>query len=353
MRSERRQPAMNPPSHTGQIRRQEISMEFGIQLANMEPARFRDVAQAAEGLKFDLIMFPDHIVLEGPERQYDPHALAYDTLSIAAALTQCTSRIRIGHLVLCNLFRHPTIAAQSLMTLDHLSGGRLIAGLGTGWTESEFRMTGIAFPPIAERLRMLDEALTCIRSLWTMERSNFDGEFYHLRDAILWPKPIQKPHPPIILGGGGKGLLRIAARHADYINIIQEAGKPGHISLANLKKLTDDAYRAKVNFVREEARSAGRDPNAIRISNAIFAPAIASSREESRKNAEMMAAMFQTAPETVAQSPMALVGTPEECVAELRRRAKEWEVTQFIFSSAAAADEKTLRLIAEKIIPNI
>jgi probable F420-dependent oxidoreductase len=328
-------------------------MEFGVQLANMEPHRFRDTAQAAEGLGFDLILFPDHIVMEGPERQYDPHGLAYDTMSIAAALTQATKTIRIGHLVLCNLFRHPAITAQSLMTLDHLSGGRLVAGLGTGWTETEFKMTGIAFPPITERLKMLDEALTCMRSLWTNERSNFDGEFYHLRDAILWPKPIQEPHPPILLGGGGKALLRIAAKHADYINIIQDAGKAGHISLANVRKLTDQAYRAKVNFVREEARRAGRDPQAIRISNAIFAPAITNSREETRKTAEMMAPMFQTTPEAIMQSPMALIGTPEECVIELRRRAKEWDVSQVIFSSMAAADEKTLRLIANEIAAKV
>jgi probable F420-dependent oxidoreductase len=328
-------------------------MEFGVQLANLEPHRFRDIAQAAEALRFDLVLFPDHIVMEGPERQFDPHGLAYDTMSIAAALTQATKTVRIGHLVLCNLFRHPAITAQSLMTLDHLSGGRLVAGLGTGWTETEFRMTGIPFPPIAERLRMLDEALICMRSLWTNERSNFDGEFYHLRDAILWPKPLQEPHPPIIIGGGGKGLLRIAAKHADYVNIIQDAGKPGHISLENVKKLTDQAYRAKVSFVREEARRAGRDPQAIRISNAIFMPSITKSPQETRKTAEMMAPMFQTTPEAIMQSPMALIGTPEECVTELRRRAKEWDVSQFIFSSALAADEKNLKLLAEEIIARI
>src|SRR6267154_1754991 len=200
-------------------------MEFGIQIANMSPAKFREVAQTAEGLGFDIIYFPDHIVMEGPEHQMDPHALAYDHIAVAAALIEATKKIRIGHLVLCNLFRHPAITAQSLMTLDHLSNGRLLAGLGSGWTETEFKMTGISFPQITERLRMLDEALVVIKSLWTKEQTTFDGEFYHLKDAILWPKPIQKPCPPIIVGGGGKGLLRIAAKHADYLNLIPGAGK--------------------------------------------------------------------------------------------------------------------------------
>ncbi|HLI81794.1 MAG TPA: LLM class flavin-dependent oxidoreductase, partial [Candidatus Binataceae bacterium] len=184
-----------------------MKLEFGFQFANMEPARMRDLAQAAEALDYDYIVFPDHLVNEGPERQGDPHALVWDMMSMAAAVATWTKKIRVGHLVLCNLFRHPAITAQSLMTLDHLSNGRLLAGLGTGWTETEFRMSGIPFPPISERLRMLDEALTCIKSLWANELSNFAGEFYHLKNATLWPKPIQKPRPPIIVGGGGKGLL--------------------------------------------------------------------------------------------------------------------------------------------------
>ncbi|MDO8432246.1 MAG: LLM class flavin-dependent oxidoreductase [Candidatus Binatus sp.] len=319
----------------------------------MPPARFREIAQTAEGLGFDLILFPDHIVMEGPERQMDPHALAYDHIAVAAALMEATKKIRIGHLVLCNLFRHPAITAQSLMTLDHLSNGRLIAGLGTGWTETEFRMTGISFPPIAERLRMLDEALTCIRSLWSNEQTNFDGEFYHLKDAILWPKPIQKPYPPILLGGGGKGLLRIAAKHADIVNIISEAGKMGHISLEYIRKMTTDAFREKADFVRAEAKKHGRNPAAIRLSNAIFAPTVTETREEGRQAAEMMAQMFGMSVDAVRQSPLALIGTPDECVVELKRRAKEWDVTQFIFSGPIGQDEKGLRRLREDILAHV
>src|SRR5262249_9572586 len=148
-------------------------------------------------------------------RQFDPHHLSYDPMVMVAVIAEATKRIRVGHLVLCNLFRHPVITAQSLNALDRLTNGRTFAGLGTGWTEREFKMTGIPFPDIGTRLRMLDEALTVIRSLWTKEETTFAGEFYQLKDAILWPKPVQRPHPPILLGGGGKGLLRIAAKHAD------------------------------------------------------------------------------------------------------------------------------------------
>lgn len=327
-------------------------MEFGIQLANMEPAKLRDVAQAAESLGYDLIMFPDHLVLEGPERQYDPHTIVYDNIAVAAALSEATKKIRIGHLVLCNLFRHPAITAQSLMTLDHLSGGRMLAGLGTGWTETEFRMSGIPFPPITERLRMLDEALTCMRSLWTNEQTTFDGEFYKFKDAIMWPKPVQKPHPPIIVGGGGKGLLRIAAKHADYINIIPDAGKPGRISLENVKGMTDQVYRDKAAFVREEAKRHGRNPDTIKVSNFIFTLMITDSPEATRKTAEGMAPAFGTTPELMLQSPMSLIGTPEECATELKRRAKQWDVSQFIFA-AMGMDEKQVRRLHEEVIAHV
>ncbi len=328
-------------------------MEFGLQLANMEPAALRSNAQAAEALGYDLIVLPDHLVLEGPERQLDPHALAYDMIVVAAMLAEATQKIRIGHLVLCNLFRHPAITAQALMTLDRLSGGRLLAGLGTGWTETEFQMTGISFPPIAERLRMLDEALACIVSLWTNERTTFSGEFCKFDDAILWPKPVQKPRPPIVVGGGGNGLLRIAAKYADYVNLIPDAGKAGKISLENVKRMTDEWFRGKVDFVRREARRLGRDPDQIRISNFVFTLAITDSRDHTRKTAEMLGPMLGQTPEGILGSPMALIGTPEECVAELKRRAKDWGASQFIFSTFMGVDEKTIRRLREDVISHV
>jgi probable F420-dependent oxidoreductase len=328
-------------------------MEFGIQFANMEPAALRAHAQAAEALGYDLIVLPDHLVLEGPERQFDPHSLAYDMIVIAAVLAEATKKIRIGHLVLCNLFRHPAITAQALMTLDRVSGGRLLAGLGTGWTETEFEMTGIPFPPIAERLRMLDEALACIISLWTNERTTFAGEFYKFENAILWPKPVQKPRPPIVVGGGGKGLLRIAAKYADYVNLIPDAGKRGKISLDNVKRMTDESFREKADFVRQEARRVGRNPQAIHLSNFVFTWAITDSRDATRKTAEMLGPMLGQTPEGILASPMSLLGTPDECVAELKRRAKEWGVSQFIFSTFMGTDEKAIRRLREEVIAHV
>jgi len=323
-------------------------MEFGLQIANMEWQQLRDTAQEAEGLGFQTLLVPDHIVAEGPERQFDPHFLSYDVMIQVALLAEATKKARVGHLVLCNLFRHPVMTAQSLTSLDRLSNGRLIAGLGTGWTEREFKMTGISFPDIGTRLRMLDEALTCIRSLWTNEHTTVAGEFYQFDESILWPKPVQQPHPPILLGGGGKGLLRVAAKHADIVNIISDAGKPGYIKLANVAKLTDESFQAKVKFLRDEAARHGRDGSKIRISNVIFSVIVTNSAAETQATAEGMAPMFNTSPEGLLHSPLSLIGTPEQCIAELKRRQRDWDVSQVIFSGGAP-----IRRLAEEVLPHV
>ena len=171
---------------------------------------------------------------------------AFDSMTLATIAAEATRTVKVGHMVLCNLFRHPAITAQSLATLDHLSGGRAIAGLGSGWTETEFRMTGIPFPDVATRLRMLDEALVCLRGLWSDEPFTFAGEFYRFTEATLLPRPVQRPHPPIVLGGSGRGLLRIAARHADSLNLISSAGREGYIALKSVVAFTDASFKAKV-----------------------------------------------------------------------------------------------------------
>jgi probable F420-dependent oxidoreductase len=325
-------------------------MEFGLQIGNLDWQRLKDVAREAEELGFDALFVPDHVVFETVEKQYDPHHLAYDAMVNVAVLIEATKRVRVGHLVLCNLFRHPVITAQSLASLDTLSGGRTYAGMGTGWTEREFRMTGIPYPDIATRLRMLDEALTCMRSLWANEQTSFRGEFYRLEEAILWPKPVQKPNPPILVGGGGRGLLRLAAKHADVVNIISDAGKPGYISLAQISKLTDDSFREKIRFLREETKKNGRDPKSIRVSNVIFSVVITDSEQATRAAAEGMAPIFGAPPELIVKSPMSLIGTPEQCTAELKRRIREWELSQVVFSNT---DEKTMRRLAKEVLPGV
>ena len=325
-------------------------MEFGLFLMGSDFDAVRASAREAEELGYDLVVFPDHFVHLQPGGNYDPHTLAHESILLAAAAADATRKIRIGHLVLCNLFRHPALAAQSLMSLDHLSGGRAVAGFGAGWTKVDFDMTGIEFPDIAARLRMLDESLTCVRSLWTRERTTFDGEFYRLRDAILWPKPLQQPHPPIIIGAAGRAALRLAAKHANVVNMGIHTGKAATLTVEAMRELTGDAVRKRAAFVRAEAAAMGRDPDAITISTAIFSVSLAQSSAEAEGAARTIGEMFGISPREAVRSPLFLIGTPEQCIEELRRRVREWGVGQFILMAGAL---ETTRRLAVEVMPHV
>ena len=252
------------------------------------------------------------------------------------ALAAATTRARIGALVLCNLFRHPGTTAQVTSTLDHISGGRAMLGLGSGWTRAEFEMMGAPFPDVKPRLRMLDEALEVIKRLWTTERASFDGEFYKLRDAISVPKPVQKPRPPIMLGGSGKGLLRIAARHADIFNIVADTVKAGTVDPREVAKVTDAGFREKADFLRAEVKAAGRDLASVTLSSTIFIGVITDTPEAAAQMAGGIGGMFGLDAAEVQKMPLALIGTPKQCIDELKRREREWGLTHYILSERAS-----------------
>jgi probable F420-dependent oxidoreductase len=321
-------------------------MEYGVQIGSAELGEIKELAATAERLGYGVIMTPDHIVYEGPEKQVEADWLSYDAMVRAALMIEATQRVHVGHLVLCNLFRHPAITAQSIMTLDRLSGGRAFCGIGTGWTQTEFDMTGIPYPDVTTRLAMLDEALTVMKSLWSQERTTFAGTHYQLQDAMLHPKPTRQP--TILLGGGGKGLLRIAAKHADVVNIIADVGANGYISAQEAGKLTDAAFRAKVTFLRQEAKRQGRDGNAIRISNVAFTTMLTESAEHTRGVCEAMAGFFKVPADAIPRTPLALIGTPPEVAAEIGRRRREWDVSQVVFS---AREPGLIERIATEVIP--
>jgi F420-dependent oxidoreductase-like protein len=161
-----------------------------------------------------------------------------------------TRRIKLGPMVLGNTFRHPAVVANMAATLDHVSGGRLQLGFGAGWMQSEHDGYGIPLPRPAERIDRLDEALQVVKLLLTEKRATFEGRHYQLRDAICEPKPLQRPHPPIVVGGGGeKRTLRVVARHADEWN-----GEASPSQMAH-----------KIAVLREHCRAVGRDADEIEI----------------------------------------------------------------------------------------
>lgn len=175
----------------------------------------------------------------------------FEGMTLLAAMAEATSRVRIGLMVAGNTYRHPAVLAKMATTIDHLSGGRLEFGLGASGAEIEHTMLGIPFYTAGERIRRLGEALTVCRKLWTEERASFDGRYYRLTDAISNPKPLQRPHPPIWVGGGGEKLtLRVVAEHADVWNVI------GSVEEVVRKASVLDQHCAEV----------GRDPVEIRRS---------------------------------------------------------------------------------------
>ena len=176
----------------------------------------------ADELGFYGVWDYDHFY--GPDAIGDAVARDYrkDTLegwTTLAAMATVVKRARIGCLVTGVTYRNPAVLAKMAVTVDHISGGRLEFGLGAAWHEDEHRGYGIPFPSAGERIAMVDEALRVIKALWTEDTANFDGEHFRLEDAICNPKPVQKPHPPIVVAGqGAKKSLRVVATHADEWN---------------------------------------------------------------------------------------------------------------------------------------
>jgi F420-dependent oxidoreductase-like protein len=221
-------------------------VRFGIQ-TGQQFASWPDIVrlwQRAEALGYDSAWTYDHFVAVMMD-PYDPTLEAWTCL---AALAMATTRIRIGVLVTGNTYRHPAVLAKMATTVDVISHGRLELGIGSGWYEPEHRMLGLAFGSARERCERLDEALALIRCLWTQRETSFNGKHYRLDGALHEPKPVQQPHPPIIVAGAGeKRLLPVVARHA---NGWSSFGSPA-------------VYRRKLQVLASLGAAAGRDVDDI------------------------------------------------------------------------------------------
>jgi F420-dependent oxidoreductase-like protein len=203
-----------------------------------------DLWRHAERTGWDIACVTDHFMPNTKERE-GAMLEAWSTLSALAALVP---RIRVGTIVLGNTYRHPAVVAKMAAQVDIISGGRLLLGMGAGWQENEHEAYGIPFYTVGERLARLEEACEVLKALFTQKRANYTGRFYRLSDAPLDPKPVQAPHPELMIGGGGERVtLRIAAKHADHWNVW---GGP-HV-LARKGRILDDHCAA-----------VGRDPRSI------------------------------------------------------------------------------------------
>jgi F420-dependent oxidoreductase-like protein len=228
----------------------ERPVRFGIKTAQMG-GRYEGIREAwleADALGFDTAWGHDHLL-----NQDDLAAPEEEGWTALAALLALTKRIRGGLMVTSNTFRHPAVLAKMATTVDIISNGRLDVGLGAGWMEAEHEQYGLPLPPVGERMRRLEEACRVLKALWTEPRATVEGTYYAVREAYHEPKPVQQPHPPLLIGGGGeKVLLRIVAQHADQWN---------------LSKGTPDEFRHKCTVLDEHCRAVGRDPRTIERSS--------------------------------------------------------------------------------------
>ena len=203
-----------------------------------------EIARHAEATGWDGVWFADHFM---PPEWDDVAGDTLECWAVLAALAAAVPRVRLGSLVCGNTYRHPAVLANQAAAVDRISGGRLVLGLGAAWQENEHRAYGIDFPGTRERLERLDEACQVVKALLTEERTSFDGRHYRLENAPLEPKPVQRPLPLLVGGGGERVLLRIAAQWADEWNVW---GDPATL-------------RHKVDVLARHCERIGRDPGEI------------------------------------------------------------------------------------------
>jgi probable F420-dependent oxidoreductase len=322
-------------------------LKFGIFLPTHDFARASETAQTAEQQGFYSVSINDHFFPPmGPEHRKTPQLECYTTLSAIAAVT---SRVRLLPMVTAMSFRNPALLAKMTSTLDQISGGRFIAGLGSGWLRDEYEANGYPYPSNAERLAQMAEGIRVLKAMWTQPEPSFSGRYFKIEKAYNFPQPVQKPHPPIMIGGGGSKLLKIAGEEADMVNVAAPI-TTGAVDMASMLKFDKAELRRRIAMLHGFAKAAGRDPSAIGIS-AFLTVMPAADAGQSAAIAEGTAkSMGFAGAQAVRESPMFLIGTPEELKREIRSRSEEFGISHFI--AVFMADEAR-DLFARKVLPGL
>jgi F420-dependent oxidoreductase-like protein len=304
-------------------------VRFGVTLPQIKRSwtEARDAALELERLGFDSVWVCDH--LHGVPLPTLPIFEAWTQLAAVAAVTE---RVELGTLVTPPFFRNPAVLAKQIATLDHVSGGRAIAGLGAGWFEAEFEAYGCEFPSLGRRMAALEEEIRVLKSLWTEERTTFEGEHFRVKDAICEPKPVRRP--PILVGGGGeKVLMGIAARHADVWN--------------NLA-VFQDRLGDKVAALRRRCEEVGRDPGDIEISQqcVVVLGADAAEAEAHLSKAKRIYGGHMGG----SLEQHGIWGDPEGVIERIRRHV-DLGCTTFLMELFGRDTRVPARLFAERVLP--
>ncbi len=286
---------------------------FGVQVAGThDAAAWRALARKVEDLGYTTLFMPDHFI----ETELAP------MVGIAFA-AEATTTLRVGMLVLGNDYKHPAVTAKEAATVDVLSEGRLEFGLGAGWMRTDYDALDLQYDPPRTRIERLGEALAIIKASWGEKPFDHHGQHYNITAYDGLPKPVQQPHPPVLVGGGGRHLLRLAGREADIVGINPNL-RAGAITGDALQTSLAEQTRQKVDWIRE---GAGDRFEQLELQIRYFVAAIT---DDARGFAEALAPGFGTSADEALSSGVALVGTVDEVCDTLRRRREEWGVSYVV-----------------------
>lgn len=305
-------------------------IEFGVYIPQLKFSydELRDRVLTSERLGYDCVWFYDHFYSPG-----SPEAPAFESWTLISALSAVTYKVRLGHLVLCNPFRHAALLAQMAISLDVISRGRLELGIGSGSYAREFEEYGIPFASIPERAAQLEEAVQVIKLLFTQTRATFDGKYYSLKSAPSPLRPVQKPHPPITIGGGGeKFTLPLVARHAD---------------MWNCPTYSLGEFQRKFDLLKAECEKINRDPATLRISEEAV---LVIAESEAALCTALESARRRYGSKSWGLEAGGYVGTPEQLIEHILGKIARG-ITNFAFFFHDRAAPESLELFASRVMP--
>jgi probable F420-dependent oxidoreductase len=278
-------------------------------------AAWRERARLTEALGYSCLFIPDHFT-----DQFGPLV----ALTVAA---EATTTLRVGSLVFDNDYRHPVVLAKEIATLDVISSGRVEFGLGAGWMQSDYDAAGLAYDPPGVRIDRLEEALTVLKGLWADGQTTFSGRHYTITGAECRPTPLTRPHPPILIGGGGRRMLTIAGREADIVGINPDL-RAGRIGPEVVASAAPERWDERIKWVQAAAGDRFDD---LDLQILTFVVMIVDDRQAA---AEQMAPLFGVDPAVALDMPIALVGSIEQICETLIERRERWGFNYIVVHEA-------------------
>ncbi|MBM4258424.1 MAG: LLM class flavin-dependent oxidoreductase [Deltaproteobacteria bacterium] len=321
-------------------------VKFSLFLPTGDFAKARAAAEWADTHGFYSVSINDHFFspLGAPQT---PQLECYATLSAIASITK---NIRLAPAVTAMSFRSPAMLAKMTATLDHISNGRFIFGVGSGWQRSEYDAHGYPYPNNVERLDQLHDALKLIKCMWTQEEPTYKGRYFAIEKAYNHPRPVQKPHPPIMVGGASKKLLQIVAAEGQIANLIPPIvnGKDFVQDPQAAVKFDKPELKRRIDMLNSFIAEAGRPAGSVEVSGIAMVNILRSKSEADAAIKATTAAMGFANDEAMRNAPVALIGTPDEVRRELRSRIEEFGMTYFVVFPRS---DEARDLLAEEIMP--